>query len=66
MGRTRGVLPPADLDELLDVGDFARHDGRSTRDGDDFVVKEVVRLRMEDTSPLLELRLRAAMCGIGD
>ena len=23
--RTGGILPPADLDELLDVGDFARH-----------------------------------------
>lgn len=28
-GLTRGILPPADLDELLDVGDFARHDGRA-------------------------------------
>jgi len=27
-GRTLGILSPADLDELLDVGDFARHDGQ--------------------------------------
>lgn len=26
--RTLGVLSPADLDELLDVGDFGRHGGR--------------------------------------
>ena len=25
---TGGILPPADLDELLDVGDFLRHDGQ--------------------------------------
>lgn len=30
-GRTRGILPAADLDELLDVGDFARHYGGSGR-----------------------------------
>ena len=27
--RTGSVLSPADLDEVLDVGDFARHDGRA-------------------------------------
>lgn len=26
--RTGSVLAAADLDELLDVGDFGRHDGR--------------------------------------
>lgn len=27
-GRTFGIFPPTDLDELLDVGNFARHGGR--------------------------------------
>lgn len=26
--RTGSIFPPADLDELLDVADLARHDGR--------------------------------------
>jgi hypothetical protein len=28
-GRTGSIFPSADLDELLDVGDFGRHGGRS-------------------------------------
>ena len=27
-GLTGGILPPADLDELLDVGDFLGHGGQ--------------------------------------
>lgn len=27
--RTRSIFPSADFDELLDVGDFGRHGGRS-------------------------------------
>lgn len=34
---TRGILPAADLDELLDIGDFTRHGGgnwgETDRDG---------------------------------
>lgn len=29
---TASILSPADLDEALDVGDFARHDGGSVGD----------------------------------
>lgn len=45
---TGGVLPPADLNELLDVGDFLRHGGRLRRDGVTLSWKEVVRFGMED------------------
>jgi len=33
---TFGILPPRDLEELLDVGDFGRHGGRRRGDSGEF------------------------------